>query len=89
MFDDPSVVALGTIALVGLAAGLFGGVAAGARGLILIMLMGAMGAVAGAAVARVSGLEPVLDAGNGFSFAYGALGGLLLSYVVGRSDRSA
>ena len=88
MLDDPSVTALGLIALVGLGAGLFGGVAAGARGLILIMLMGAMGAVAAAAVARISGLTPVLDAGNGFSFAYGALGGLLLSYVVGRSDRA-
>lgn len=87
MFNDPSIAALGLVALVGLAAGLFGGVASGARGLVLVMLMGAMGAVAASAVARVSGLDPIADAGNGFSFVYGVLGGLLLSYVVGRNDR--
>lgn len=87
MLSDPNFTALGVIALFGIVVGLVGGIAAGAKSLGLVSLMGAMGAVAAAAVARVSRLDPIVGIGNDYSFVYGAIGGLILSYAVGRSDR--
>lgn len=86
MFDNPAFAALAVIGLVGLVTGLIGGVVAGAKHLIGTMLMGAVGAIALAAVARFADAPPVIGI-EGFSYLYGALGGLLLAYVVGRSDR--
>lgn len=88
MLDDPNVRALLILGVVGLAVGLIGGVLAGARRLIGTMLMGAIGAVALAAIARAGGAPPVASAGEDFSYLYAAIGALVLSYVVGRSDRS-
>ena len=87
MFNDPAVSALALIAVVGLAVGLVGGVLAGAKRLLGAMLMGAIGAVALAAMANAGGAPPIYTAGQGFSYVYGAVGALVLSYVVGRSDR--
>lgn len=87
MFNDPNFTSLGIIALFGVVVGLVGGVVAGAKSLGLVALMGAMGAVAAAAIARVAGLAPIVGIGNDYSFVYGAVGGLVLSYAVGRSDR--
>lgn len=87
MLNDPNFTALGIMALFGAVVGLVGGLAAGAKSLGLVALMGAMGAVAAAAVARVSGLDPIVSIGDDYSFVYGAVGGLVLSYAVGRSDR--
>ncbi len=87
MLNDPNFTALGIIALFGVVMGLVGGIAAGAKSLSLVSLIGAMGAVAAAAVARVARLDPIVGIGNDYSFVYGAVGGLILSYSVGRSDR--
>ena len=87
MLDDPAVSALALIAVVGLVVGLVGGFLAGAQRLIGTMLMGAIGSVAVAAVANAGGAPPIVSAGQGFSYLYGAIGGLVLSYVVGRSGR--
>ncbi|HJR92361.1 MAG TPA: hypothetical protein VJ938_07970 [Acidimicrobiia bacterium] len=87
MLNDPAVAALLLIGLVGLVVGLVGGFLAGAQRLLGAMLMGAIGAVTVAAVANAGGAPPIASPGRGFSYVYGALGGLLLSYVVGRSDR--
>lgn len=87
MFNDPAVGALALIAVVGVVMGLVGGILAGAHRLIGTMLMGAIGAVAAAAIANAGGADPLVSAGRGFSYVYGAIGGLVLSYVVGRSDR--
>jgi len=86
MFNDPAVSALAIIAVVGVVTGLVGGVLAGAKQLFGTMLMGAIGAVSLAAIARAGGAPPFVSAGD-FSYVYGAIGGLVLSYVVGRSDR--
>lgn len=87
MFNDPAFSALAIIGVVGLVVGLVGGVVAGAKQLVGTMLMGVVGAIALAAVARAAGAPPVYSAGQNFSYLYGAVGGLILSYVVGRSDR--
>lgn len=87
MFSDPNFSALAIIAVLGAVVGLAGGVFAGAKQLIGTMLMGVIGAVSAAAIARIAGAPPFYSAGNDFSYVYGAAGGLLLAYVVGRSDR--
>ena len=77
--------ALGVIALVGGVAGLVGGFFAGARSLIGTVLVGIIGAISVAAVFRFGDAPPIYAVGNGFSVVWGGLGGLILSYVVGRS----
>lgn len=88
MLSDPAFSALAVIGVVGAASGLLGGVAAGARRLVGTILMGVIGAIAAAAIARIAGAPPVYAVGDGFSYLYGVAGGLLLSYVVGRNDRA-
>ncbi len=87
MFGNASFTALAVIGVVGGVAGLMGGVLAGAKRLLGTLLMGVIGAISAAAIARIAGAPPVYAIGDGFSYVYGAAGGLLLSYVVGRSDR--
>lgn len=87
MFGNASYTALAVIGVVGGVAGLMGGVLAGAKRLFGTLLMGVIGAISAAAIARIAGAPPVYAIGDGFSYVYGAAGGLLLSYVVGRSDR--
>lgn len=87
MFDDPNVAALLLIGGLGAIVGLIGGVLAGSRRLVGTILMGVIGAVVLAAITRIGGAPPIYSAGNDFSFVYGAIGALVLSYVVGRSDR--
>gem|GEM_PF-1034622 len=89
MFSNAAFAGLAVIGAVGAIAGLVGGFLAGARSLIGTALMGVIGAIAVAAVARMAGAPPIYGVGIGFSYVYGAGGGLLLSYVVGRSDRPA
>lgn len=88
MLNDPIVAALLLIGVVGGVVGLLAGVLAGARRLTGTILMGVLGAVAAAAVARIAGAPVVYSVGEGFSVVWGAGGALLLAYVVGRTDRS-
>lgn len=87
MLNDPAFSSLAVIGVVGALTGLLGGVGAGARRLVGTILMGIIGAIAAAAIARIAGAPPIYSVGDGFSYVYGAAGGLLLSYVVGRNDR--
>ncbi|MFP3916042.1 MAG: hypothetical protein ACLFWM_14270 [Actinomycetota bacterium] len=87
MLDDPAFTALAVIGAVGAVAGLVGGVLAGARRLVGTILMGTIGAIAAAAIARIAGAPPFYAIGDGFSYVYGIGGSLLLSYIVGRNDR--
>lgn len=86
MFDDPNVSALMVMGAAGAVVGLVGGVLAGARRLFGTVLMGIIGAIAVAAIARAGGAPTIYGIGS-FSFVWGALGGFLLAYVVGRTDR--
>lgn len=87
MLNDPAIAALAVVGAVGLFAGLIGGVVAGAKNLLGMMVLGGVGAIVFAAVGRATGAPPIISAGASFSYIYGGVGGLLFSYVVGRSDR--
>jgi hypothetical protein len=71
---------------VGGLAGLIGGFFAGADNLIGTILMGVIGGLAASAIMRIAGAPPVYGLGNDFSVVWGAAGGLLLGFVVGRSN---
>lgn len=71
---------------VGAVAGLIGGFVAGADNLLGTILMGIIGSVSASAILRIAGAPPLYGVGDDFSLVWGALGGLILGYVVGRSN---
>ena len=87
MFLEASTLeALLTIGAIGGIAGLIGGFFSGAHSLLGAILMGVIGGISAAAIARIAGAPPVYGLGDDFSVVWGALGGLLLGFVVGLSD---
>ena len=87
MFLDLSTIeALLVIGGVGAVAGLIGGFIASATNLFGSILMGIIGAISLSAIFRIGGMPSVQAIGNDFSLVWGAVGGLLLGFVVGRSD---
>lgn len=87
MFPDLSTIeALLIIGGVGAVAGLIGGFIASAQSLFGSILMGIIGAISLSAIFRIGGMPFVYAIGNDFSLVWGAVGGLLLGFVVGRSD---
>lgn len=81
-----TIEALMWIGGVGAIAGLVGGLLASADSLIGTILMGIIGAISAAAILRIAGASPLYGVGDDFSLVWGALGGLLLGFVVGRSN---
>lgn len=71
---------------VGAVAGLIGGFFAGADNLFGAVLIGIIGGIAGSAIMRIAGAPSIASVGDGFSVVWAAAGGLLLGYVVGRSN---
>ena len=87
MFPDLSTIeALLIIGGVGAVAGLIGGFIASATNLFGYILMGIIGAISLSAILRIGGMPSVYAIGDDFSLVWGAVGGLLLGFVVGRSD---
>ncbi|MCZ6456919.1 MAG: hypothetical protein O6853_07725 [Actinobacteria bacterium] len=87
MFLDLSTIeALLVIGGVGAVAGLIGGFIASATNLFGSILMGIIGAISLSAILRIGGMPSVYAIGDDFSLVWGAVGGLLLGFVVGRSD---
>lgn len=87
MFPDLSTIeVLLIIGGVGAVAGLIGGFIASAQSLFGSILMGIIGAISLSAILRIGGMPSVYAIGNDFSLVWGAVGGLLLGFVVGRSD---
>jgi hypothetical protein len=80
--------ALAIVGGVGALAGLIGGFLASADSLFGAALLGVIGGIAGSAIMRIAGAPPIAAVGDDFSLVWGAAGGLLLGYVVGRSSRS-
>jgi hypothetical protein len=78
--------ALAVIGGVGAIAGLIGGFVASADNIIGAMLMGVIGGISLSTVMRIAGAPGIYTVGDGFSVVWGAVGGLLLGYVVGRSN---
>lgn len=79
------------IAVAGGIAGIVGGLIGSMRASILSsLLMGVLGGVSVASIINVAGIDPWrnnlwIDAGAGFSYAWAAIGGVFLGYVVTRS----
>ena len=71
---------------VGAVAGLIGGFFASADNLFGAALIGIIGGIAGAAIMRIANAPSVASVGDDFSVVWAATGGLLLGYVVGRSN---
>jgi hypothetical protein len=80
------------VAIAGGIAGLIGGLIGRVRASIVgSILMGAIGGVSLSAIVRIAGLDPwkqslTLNAGGGFSYAWAAIGGAFLGYVVTKSS---
>lgn len=76
------------VAIAGAVGGLVGGLIASRRSnLIGSILLGAIGGIVGASILRIVNVDPLADAGEGFSYVYGLGGGLLLGFVVAASNR--
>ncbi len=78
--------ALAIIGGVGAIAGLIGGFLARTDSLLGSALIGIIGGIAGSAIMRIAGAPSIAYVGDGFSVVWGAAGGLLMGYVVGRSS---
>lgn len=88
MFLDASTLtALSIAGGVGAVAGLIGGFFGSADNLIGTLLMGIIGGVALSAILRIAGAPSIYGVGaEDFSLVWAAVGGLLLGFVVGRSN---
>ena len=88
MFLEASTLtALAIAGGVGALAGLIGGFIASADNLVGTLLMGVIGGIALSAIMRLAGAPPIYAVGaEDFSLVWAALGGLVLGYVVGRSN---
>ncbi len=85
---SPITEAIIRVAIAGAVGGLLGGLFASRRSnLIGSFLLGAIGGITGAAVLRIVNVDPLADAGQGFSYVYAVGGGLLLGFVVAASNR--
>ena len=71
---------------VGAIAGLVGGFFSGANNLLGSILMGIIGGISLSAIMRIAGAPSVYAIGDDFSVVWGAVGGLVLGFVVGRSN---
>lgn len=88
MFLEASTLqAMAIVGGVGGILGLIGGFLANADNLVGTFLMGVIGGVVLSAILRIAGVEPFYSVGTEeFSVVWGAAGGLVLGYVVGRSN---
>ena len=87
MFLEASTLeALLIIGGVGAIAGLVGGFFSGASNLLGSILMGIIGGISLSAIMRIAGAPPIYGIGDDFSVVWGAIGGLVLGFVVGRSN---
>jgi len=78
--------ALAVIGIVGGVGGLIGGLIASADNLFGALLMGVIGGISFSTVMRIAGTPGIYSVGDGFSVVWAGVGGLLLGYVVGRSN---
>jgi hypothetical protein len=87
MLLEASIVeALAIAGAVGAIAGLLGGVFASSDSLIGAVLLGIIGGISLSAIFRIANFPSIYAIGNDFSLVWAAVGGLLLGFVVGRSN---
>jgi hypothetical protein len=73
------------VGIIGAVFGLIGGFLGAKRSLIGSLLLGVIGGISLASIARIAGFEPVMPIDQGFSAVYAAIGGLVLGFAVNRS----
>ncbi len=87
MFLEASVIeALAIVGAVGAIAGLVGGFLGSADSLIGALLMGIIGGISLSAIFRIANAPSIYAVGDDFSLVWAAVGGLVLGFVVGRSN---
>ncbi len=87
MIEGATLNALAIVAIVGAIAGFIGGFLANADNLIGTLLMGAIGGIALSAIFRIADWPPIYSIGaDNFSLVWGAVGGLVLGFAVGRAN---
>ncbi len=87
MFVEAEIIeALAIVGGVGAIAGFVGGFFSSADNLIGTMLMGIIGGISLSAIVRIANGPVIYGVGDDFSLVWGAIGGLLLGFVVGRSN---
>ncbi|HSL27359.1 MAG TPA: hypothetical protein VLA54_13870 [Acidimicrobiia bacterium] len=79
------VEALFIVGIIGGIFGLIGGFLGSKHNLIGAILLGIIGGVSAAAIARIAGADPIMSVGEDFSAIYAGAGGLILGFAVGRS----
>lgn len=89
MFVDASTLqALAVAGGVGAIAGLIGGFIGSADNLVGALLMGIIGGISLSAIMRIAGAPAIYGVGaEDFSLVWAAVGGLVLGYVVGHSNK--
>jgi hypothetical protein len=87
LLEGSIITALVIVGGVGAIAGLLGGFLASADNLLGAVLMGIIGGISLSAILRIAGAPAVYGVGSeDFSLVWAAVGGLLLGFVVGRSN---
>jgi hypothetical protein len=86
LLDATTTQALLIVGGVGAIAGLIGGFLASADNLFGAILMGIIGGISLSAILRIAGAPPLYGVGDDFSLVYAGAGGLLLGFVVGKSN---
>ncbi|HSJ27323.1 MAG TPA: hypothetical protein VLB67_03875 [Acidimicrobiia bacterium] len=87
-FDDVTNQAIMLIALSGGVGGLLGGLFGSKRSnLFGAILVGAIGGISLGAIMRIVNVDPIFDAGGGYSWLWSFLGGLVLGVAVSASNR--
>jgi hypothetical protein len=79
--------ALAIVAAVGAGTGIIGGFLANADNLVGTLLMGAIGGISLSAIFTIADWPPIYAVGiHSFSLVWGAVGGLILGFAVGRGN---
>ncbi|MDH4116051.1 MAG: hypothetical protein OEX04_00935 [Acidimicrobiia bacterium] len=93
-FPPDMVSAILKVAAIAGIAGIVGGLIGSLRASLFgSLLMGALGGLSLSAIVNIAGIDPfsdsvLMDAGAGFSYAWAAIGGAFLGYVVTKSSGS-
>jgi len=87
-FDAATNQAVLMIAISGAVGGLLGGLfASRSANIIGSILMGVIGGISLGAIMRITNVQPILDAGAGYSWVWSFIGGLVLALAVAGSNR--